>query len=524
MKTINRLKFLKVVFLLSTSLLLSCSSNQTPEIPQSEVPASVETLDVTDITYVSAVCKGEITDAGSGTIARYGIELDDGNGNIKKYPFTISSGKQFSVNLTGLTPSHKYNYRAFVDDGSVQYGQWKSFATLAFEGPSPVVTINAHSITRSSATVSIELTSHIKEWGFYYNETDITEDDLGESETSKFNTIKLENLKHSTVYAILPFVIDSWDNKVFLEKQSLTTVSTYHNPVINSDAPDPTVIRAQDGYFYLYHTGVGIHRSENLADWTYLGNAFSTEGRPDWELGGGIWAPDINYINGQYVMYYSLSVWGGEWTCGIGIATSDKPEGPFTDRGKLFRSNEIGVQNSIDPFYIEDNGKKYLFWGSFRSIYGIELTDDGLALEEGAVNQHVAGIWYEGVYIHKRGNYYYMFASIGSCCEGFNSTYTTVVGRSTNLFGPYVNKSGGRMLDNRHEIIIRGNDHFKGTGHNSEIITDDNGNDWIFYHAYKVGDSSSHRVAMMDKVTWVNDWPVVQNGVPSSESDIPVFK
>ncbi len=58
------------------------------------------------------------------------------------------------------------------------------------------------------------------------------------------------------------------------------------------------------------------------------------------------------------VMYYSMSVWGGEWTCGIGVATSDNPAGRFTDQGKLFRSNEIDVQNSIDPFYIDDNGAK----------------------------------------------------------------------------------------------------------------------------------------------------------------------
>jgi arabinan endo-1,5-alpha-L-arabinosidase len=46
--------------------------------------------------------------------------------------------------------------------------------------------------------------------------------------------------------------------------------------------------------------------------------------------------------------------------------------------------NEIGVQNSIDPFYIEDDGKKYLFWGSFRGIYAIELNDDGLSLKPDA--------------------------------------------------------------------------------------------------------------------------------------------
>jgi len=28
--------------------------------------------------------------------------------------------------------------------------------------------------------------------------------------------------------------------------------------------------------------------------------------------------------------------------------------------GKLFNSKEVGVKNSIEPYYIEDNGKKYL--------------------------------------------------------------------------------------------------------------------------------------------------------------------
>lgn len=49
----------------------------------------------------------------------------------------------------------------------------------------------------------------------------------------------------------------------------------------------------------------------------------------------------------------------------------------------MFRSNEINVQNSIDPFYIEDAGKKFLFWGSFRGIYGIELSEDGLSVKQG---------------------------------------------------------------------------------------------------------------------------------------------
>lgn len=93
-----------------------------------------------------------------------------------------------------------------------------------------------------------------------------------------------------------------------------------------------------------------IHRSKDLVHWNFVGTAFTDKTRPAFEPKGGLWAPDINKIGDKYVMYYSMSTWGGEWTCGIGIATADKPEGPFTDLGKLFRSNEIKIQNCIDPF------------------------------------------------------------------------------------------------------------------------------------------------------------------------------
>jgi arabinan endo-1,5-alpha-L-arabinosidase len=302
--------------------------------------------------------------------------------------------------------------------------------------------------------------------------------------------------------------------------------NTYKNPVINYSLPDPTVIQANDGYFYLYATedirNTPIYRSQDLVNWKFVGTAFTDATRPTFEPKGGLWAPDINYINGKYVLYYSMSVWGGEWTCGIGVATADKPQGPFTDRGKLFRSNEIGVKNSIDPFYVEESGKKYLFWGSFRGIYAIELSDDGLNVKPGAEKQRIAGTAYEGIYIHKRNGFYYLFASVGSCCEGLKSTYTTVVGRSDNLFGPYGDKQGRPMMENQHEVLIQKNHKFVGTGHNSEIVKDQKDQDWVFYHAVSV-DNPKGRVLMMDKVSWENGWPVVKGKSPSLESDRPVL-
>ena len=307
---------------------------------------------------------------------------------------------------------------------------------------------------------------------------------------------------------------------------SLHAADKYSNPVIDYSLPDPSIIKGEDGYFYLYATedirNLPIHRSKDLVNWEFLGTAFTDENRPDFEPNGGIWAPDINKIGDKYILYYSMSVWGGEWTCGIGCAVSDRPEGPFKDCGMMFRSNGIKVQNSIDPFYIEDNGHKYLFWGSFRGIYAIELSEDGLSLKSGSSPVQIAGTAYEGTYIHKRGGYYYMFASIGSCCEGLKSTYTTVVGRSTSLFGPYLDKKGQSMMDNHHEILIHKNDSFVGTGHNSEIVSDNAGTDWLFYHAVSVANPDG-RVLMLDKIDWIDGWPSVEGNSPSVKSEKPRF-
>lgn len=305
--------------------------------------------------------------------------------------------------------------------------------------------------------------------------------------------------------------------------------ATYENPVIDTSLPDPTVIRAQDGYFYLYATenirNVPIYRSADLVTWRYMGTCFTDQTRPQMVPGGSVWAPDINYVDGQYVLYYSKSTWGGEWQCGIGVATAQKPTGPFTDRGKLFISSEIGVQNSIDPFFIEeDDGRKYLFWGSFRGIYGIELSADGLSVKPGAEKVQIAGTLTEGTYIYKHDGYYYLFGSAGTCCEGLNSTYRVVVARSEELFGPYLNKAGFEALENNFTPLLQKSNKVIGPGHNSEIVQDDAGQYWMLYHGYDAADPDAGRKVYMDQITWdKTGWPQIRNRQPSSSAAAPIF-
>ena len=88
----------------------------------------------------------------------------------------------------------------------------------------------------------------------------------------------------------------------------------------------------------------------------------------------------------------------------------------------------------------------------------------------------------------------------------------------------YVNKNGESMLDNKYEVLIRANDRFVGPGHNSEIVTDSEGNEWMLYHSYDRHTPSKGRYLMIDRIVWENDWPVIAGNSLSTEAEAPVCK
>lgn len=310
------------------------------------------------------------------------------------------------------------------------------------------------------------------------------------------------------------------------------------DPIVTPVAADPTIVRASDGTYYLYATsdrwmdGDGMHHlpifsSEDLIDWTYQGDVFA--GVPGWaqDAGGGLWAPDVNLVGGQYVLYYSVGnaddpELGTTNPC-IGRAVSASPTGPFTDMGgPVFCADEVGVEGTIDPDVVYDGAATVMFVGNFDGVYAITLNAGGTAVagdpEDNPVK--VAGDGYEAPFIQHHGDFYYMYVSAGNCCNGALSDYRVYVGRSQKLTGPYTDSHGVRLMDGGGDLLLSGNVSWLGPGHNT-VVTDDAGDDWIIYHAAptsapKLDGGPQNRQGMIDQITWAGGWPHVGDGTPTS--------
>ena len=359
----------------------------------------------------------------------------------------------------------------------------------------------------------------------------------GENQANGEITIIREGM--AVVNYLLPLQLGHCSNESIICRDEVCYLQvgrTYTNPIISDKSvPDPSVIRAKDGYFYLYATQtktywMPVYRSKDLVNWEYQGTAFNKATEPDLPGGGAFWAPEIRFLNGKYVLYYSWAKMNGADISYTAVAVGDTPMGPFPDSKELIGNKEFG-SNCIDQFYYEEDGKKYMFFGSFKGIYVTELEDDGLTVKLGndgkpTLKKQVCGNAFEGTNIYKKGKYYYLFASIGSCCNGVNASYQVVVGRSENLLGPYVDKDGKDMLKNNWELVLEGDGQkWIGPGHNSIIIQDDEGTDWMIYHSYLKKDGGvGGRLGMLDRLQWSSDgWPYIKNCVPSDSDLIPVF-
>lgn len=349
--------------------------------------------------------------------------------------------------------------------------------------------------------------------------------------------------------------------------------STYINPISDIDAADPSVILAQDGYYYMYCTernageGMPVWRSSDMVNWTKITNIFAQH--PANVTYTYLWAPEIAYVNGKYVLYYANADYGSQQNTQICVATSDKPYGPFENNKILLRAGDnnfgavnVGVDNVIDPsLFRDDDGKNYLVWGSYKGIWYIELDENCTSVKAGASKKAIAthqddytlpiigkvnanGDWDEieapMVVKHKAADtgktYYYLICSEGRTVGSNNPaeiTYKMVEARGESLGGDFYDIQGRKVFHQQVGLSelngVEMNELLKtsyndpaaralGPGHNSQFVKDFNGQEWVFYHGYARGNDgnwniSAGRRVFANMIEWDKKWSDDYEGI-----------
>lgn len=288
------------------------------------------------------------------------------------------------------------------------------------------------------------------------------------------------------------------------------TSLAYRNPVWPGYLADPFAWRVGDRYFACgtgSDAGDGreadgkifpLLTSTDLAHWTYLGGALEPLATP---AGKRIayWAPEIAQRDGTFFMYYAADM-------RLRVATADRPEGPYHDRGiDLFPNEPFSID--AHPFYDERERQWYLFFAKdyFDARVGtgtavVLLGEDMVKpLAEPRVvvrassdwqifqrNRH----WYdrewdawhtvEGPFVVEHEQRYYCLYS-GGCWE--TPEYGVSFAVADHPLGPWRDEwseAGPAVLRGIPNRVV-------GPGHNSVVVGPDGRTLFMIYHAWDVG-------------------------------------
>ena len=282
---------------------------------------------------------------------------------------------------------------------------------------------------------------------------------------------------------------------------------------------DPSTLMKCDGKYYTFGTGGGGLISED--GWSWLPGAV----RP----GGGA-APDAIKIGDRYLIAYSATGGGlGGGHAGKVLTMWNKtldpssPDFKFTEPIEVAHSLDDEDCDAIDAGLLLDptTGRLWLSYGTyFGFIRLVELDPATGARVEGNEPVDIA-IDCEATDLMYRDGWYYLLGTHGTCCDGPNSTYNIIVGRSRNVTGPYIDNIGRDMLQGGGKMLLSAGNRKTGPGHFGRYIEDD-GVEKMSFHYEADFDRGGRSVLAVLPLLWENGWPVagepVKEGVYEIES------
>lgn len=282
---------------------------------------------------------------------------------------------------------------------------------------------------------------------------------------------------------------------------TVSTVAQVGQPYIH----DPSTIVECDGKYYTFGTGGGGLISEDGWSW------HSGAERP----GGGA-APDAMKIGDRYLVIYGATGGGlGGGHNGRILTMWNKtldpksPDFKFTEAIEVASSDGMEDNDAIDPCLLLDptTGRLWATYGTyFGTIRMIEL--DPTTGCRVAGNEPIdVGIDCEATDLIYRDGWYYLLGTHGTCCDGVNSTYNIVVGRSRTVTGPYLDNVGRNMYHGGGKMVIAAGDRVTGPGHFGRTIIDE-GVEIMSCHYEADFDQGGRSVLGLRPLLWRNGWPI----------------
>jgi len=280
-----------------------------------------------------------------------------------------------------------------------------------------------------------------------------------------------------------------------------TVIAQVGKPFIH----DPSTIMECDGKYYTFGTGGGGLISED--GWTWNGGAV----RP----GGGA-APDAIKIGDRYLIAYGST--GG----GLGGGHDGKintmwnktldpksPDFKFSESNVVASSSNMEDCDAIDPGLLLDptDGRLWMSYGTyFGFIRLVELDPKTGKRVEGNKAINIA-IDCEATDLMYQDGWYYLLGTHGTCCDGANSTYNIVVGRSKKVTGPYLDNVGRDMIQGGGKMVLAAGGRVAGMGHFGRLVLGD-GVQKMSCHYEADLDRSGRSVLGIRPLIWKNGWPI----------------